>query len=150
MKSLSFLLALLLAFVLTLKVCAQIQAQSLDDSDKLYFVSLQKNSYEQKIPSSPPKTSSSVTKPAKTSSSVTTSPKCQYNEEDTDIVIATIKKYVGIVPSRFILNKLKKRLPEAEVNNLNIDRIMDYLLEAFKNDEDALYKISKFREKNTS
>ena len=72
----------------------------------------------------------------------------QYNERDTDIVIDTIERYRGVVSSKLILDHLKERLPEAEINNLNIDRIIKYLQDAFKDDEDAIYRITRFREKN--
>lgn len=127
LRSLSSLLVFLMAFVV-IEVCAQIQVQSLWHSGKW------------KIPSSPPMAFSSVITPR-------VSP---YNEKDTDIVIATIGRYKGKVSSRLILDNLKKRLPEAKVHNLNVDRIINYLLRAFKDDEDAVYKIIKFRERSTS
>lgn len=67
-----------------------------------------------------------------------------YNEKDTDEVISSIEKYVGRVSSKLILDHLKNRLPEAKNNNLNIVRITDFLLETFKNDENAIFKIAQF------
>ena len=69
------------------------------------------------------------------------------NEKDTDEVIASIEKYIGIVSPKLIVDNLKSRLPEARNNNLNIGRIADYLLEAFRDNESAVFKISQLKEK---
>jgi len=70
----------------------------------------------------------------------------QYNEKDTDEVISRIEKYVGKVSTKLILDNLKNRLPEARNNHLNIERITDYLLETFKDDESALFEINQLKE----
>jgi hypothetical protein len=133
-KSFSFLLAVLIILVLTIQVWAQIQAQNLSPDIKVASVA---RHYKDNL------------RPPAVASLPEIKPKVSpYNEKDTDAVIATIKKYIGVVSSRIILGQLKKRLPEAKANNLNIDRIMEFLLEAFKDDEDALFKLTKFKERN--